>query len=81
MTVDSKTDGVAIEIVDGVEVLKECVSNEEQVLVFTWKSAFVDNEIALFVARFIQILFRVDFKNVVTHLESNWLNSWCNIFA
>jgi len=41
----------------------------------------MDNKVAFLVARFIQVLFRVYFKNIITHLESNWLDLWCNIFT
>ena len=41
----------------------------------------MDNKVALFVARFIQILFRVDLENIITHLEANRLNLGSNVFA
>ena len=41
----------------------------------------MDHKVALFVARFIQILLRVDFENIVTHLETNRLNLGSNVFA
>ena len=47
--VDTKTYGVPIKIVNRVEVLEECVSDEEEILVLSWKSALVDHEVTLFV--------------------------------
>jgi len=65
---------VLIEIVNRVEMLEESITYQEQVLVLSWESAFVDNEVAFLMARFIEVLFWVDFENVVGHLESNWFN-------
>jgi len=41
----------------------------------------MDNKIAFLMAWFIQVLFRVYFKHIITHLESNWFDLWCNIFT
>ena len=60
---------------------EEGVSDKEQIFVFTWESAFMNNEIAFSLVALIQILFWVDFENVVAHLETNWFNFWCNIVA
>ena len=65
---------VLIEIVNRVEMLEESISYQEQVLVLSWESAFVDNEVAFLMARFIEVLFWVAFENVVGHLEFNWFN-------
>ena len=55
-------------------MLEESITYQEQVLVLSWESAFVDNEVAFLMARFIEVLFWVDFENIVGHLESNWFN-------
>ena len=81
MHVNTEADSVPVEVVDRVEVLKECVSDEEQILVLSWQSALVDNEVALFVARFVQILLWVYLEHVVAHLETDWLKFWGNVFA
>ena len=81
MHVNTEADSVPVEVVDRVEVLKECVSDEEQILVLSWQSALVDNEVALFVARFVQILLWVYLEHVVAHLETDWLDLGSNIFA
>ena len=39
------------------------------------------NEITFSVIAFVKILFWIDFKNVVTHLESYWLNFLSNVFT
>jgi hypothetical protein len=44
---------VLIEIVNRVEMLEESITYQEQVLVLSWESAFVDNEVAFLMARFI----------------------------
>jgi len=72
---------VLIEIVNRVEMLEESITYQEQVLVLSWESAFVDNEVAFLMARFIEVLFWVDFENVVGHLESNWFNQRSDVFA
>jgi hypothetical protein len=50
MIVDTKRKCVLIEIIDRVEMLKESITNQEEVLVLSWESAFVDNEVTFFVA-------------------------------
>jgi len=62
-------------------MLEESVTNEEKILVFTWKSTFMDNEIALFMTGFVKILLWVDLENVVAHLETDWLQLRGNIFT
>jgi hypothetical protein len=79
--VDTKTDGVAVEIVNRVEMLEESVSNEEEVFVLSRQTALVDNEVALFMARLVKVLLWVNLKYVVTHLESYWLNFGSDVFA
>ena len=79
--VDAKTDCIAVEVIDGVEVLQEGVTDEEQVFVLAGQPALVDDEVAFLMARLIEVLFWVDFKDVVTHLETNWLHLWCDVFA
>lgn len=81
MLVDAEGQSVLVEIVHRVEMLQEGVTYQEQVLVLSWESAFMDNEIAFFMARFVEILFWVDFENVIGHLETNWLNFWSNVLA
>lgn len=65
MLVNTKRKSILIEIVNRVEMLKESITYQEQVLVLSWESALVDDEVTFLMARFIKILFWVDFKNVV----------------
>jgi len=81
MHVNTKADSVTIKVVDRVEVFQESITNEEKILVLTWKSAFVNDEVALFMARLIEVLFWVNLENVVTHLESDWFDLWGDVFA
>ena len=81
MLVNTKGKCVLIEIVNRVEMLKESITNQEQVLVLSWKSTFVDNEVTFLMARFIKVLFWVDFENVIGHLETDWFNFWSDVFA
>ena len=62
-------------------MLEEGVTNQEEVLVLTWQSALVDHKVALFVAGLVQVLLRVDFEDIIRHLESNWLDLRSDIFA
>ena len=62
-------------------MLKESVTNKEQVLVFTWESALMNDKVALIMTGVIEILLRVDLENVVRHLETNWLNLLSNAFT
>ena len=41
----------------------------------------MNDEEALAVIRFVKVLFWVDFKNVITHLETNWFDFRGNIFT
>jgi hypothetical protein len=50
MLVDTETESIFVEVVDGVEMLEECITNEEEVLILTWKSALVDDKVAFMVA-------------------------------
>ena len=81
MLVNTKGKCVLIEIVNRVEMLKESITNQEQVLVLSWESAFVDNEVTFLMARFIKVLFWVDFENVIRHLETDWFNFWSDVLA
>lgn len=81
MHVNTEADGVPVEVVDRVEVLEESVSDEEQILVLSWQSALVDNEVALLVARFVQILLWVYLEDIVAHLETDWFDLGGNIFT
>jgi len=70
---------IAVEVVDGVKVSQEGVTYQEEILIFAWESAFVDDEVAFALVTFVQILLWVNFKNVVAHLKTNWLN-FCRYF-
>jgi len=62
-------------------VSQEGITNEEQILIFAWKSAFVNYEIALSFITLVKILFWVDFKDVITHLEPYWFYFGGHFFA
>ena len=81
MLVNTKGKCVLVEIVNRVEMLKESITYQEQVLVLSWESAFVDNEVTFLMARFIKVLFWVDFENVIGHLETDWFNFWSDVLA
>lgn len=53
---------------------EESITNKEKVLIFTWQSAFMNNEEAFIIVGRVKILLGVNLENVVTHLESNWLD-------
>jgi hypothetical protein len=81
MHVNTKADSVLIEIVHRVEVLQESITNQEQILVFSGKSALVDDKVALLMAGLIEVLFWVNLEYVVTHLESDWFDLGSNILT
>jgi len=77
----TKADGITVEVVNGVEVLEESVSNEEEVFILSGQTALMDNEVTLLMAGLIKVLLWVNLKYVVTHLESYWLNLGSDVFA
>ena len=79
--VDTKRNCVSIKIINWVEMLQEGISDQEQVLVLSWKSAFVNNKVAFIMVRFVKVLLWINFEHIVTHLETNWLNLWGNVLA
>ena len=62
-------------------MLQESVSNEEQILVLSWETTLMDDEETFIMVGFIEILLWIDFKDIVTHLESNRLNLWGDVLA
>lgn len=60
---------------------QERVTDQEKVLVFTWKSALMNHEITLSLITFVEILLWVDFKDIITHLKADWLDFGGNILA
>lgn len=62
-------------------MLKEGVSNEEEISVLSRKFAFMYDEEAFSFITLVEILFWGNFENIVTHLESNWFNFWGNFFT
>jgi len=55
-------------------MLEESVSNQEQVLILSWKPALVNDEVAFIMTGVIQILLGIDLEHVVRHLKANWLD-------
>jgi hypothetical protein len=81
MHIDSKTYLIFVKIINGIEVTQESITNEEQILVFAWKSTFMNYEVALALIALIQILLWSDLENIVTHLETNWFHLLGNILT
>lgn len=81
MDIDSQAHLISIKIINGVEVSQESITNEEQVLIFPWKSTFVDDEIAFTLIALIKILLWIDFKDKVAHLETNWFDLGGNLLT
>ena len=57
---------------------KECVSDQEQVFILSWKSAFMNYKVAFIIISFVKVLIRLQLEYIVAHLESNWLHFLCN---
>ena len=72
---------VTIEIIHGVEVAQEGIAYQKEVLVLAREAALVDDKVALAFVAFVKVLFGVDLKHIVAHLESYWLDLGCNILA
>ena len=62
-------------------MLQEGVTDQEQVLVLSWETALVDDEVTFVVAGLVKVLLWINFKDVVTHLETDWLQFWSNAIA
>jgi hypothetical protein len=60
---------------------EESISYQEEVLVFSWQSAFMNHEVAFALIALVKVLFWVNFKDVITHLESNRLHFRGDILA
>ena len=81
MYINSKTYLVLIEIIHRIKMLKESITYQEKIRILAWQFAFMYDKVAFSFIRLIEILFWVYFKNVVAHLESDWLNFWCDFFT
>lgn len=81
MNIYSKTYLVTIEIINWIKMTKESVTNQEKILIFARQTAFMYYKITFTFITFIQILFRINFENKITHLKSNRLDFRSNIFA
>jgi len=57
---------------------KECITNQVKVLVLSWELALMDNKIALILIGLVKVLSWVNLENVITHLETDWLNLFSN---
>merc|ERR1712227_1061689 len=79
--VDAKTNGIVVEVIHRVEMLEESITNQIEVLVLARESALVDDEVALLVARFVQVLLGSDLEHVVAHLEANRLDLRGDVLA
>jgi hypothetical protein len=60
---------------------QEGVTYQEEILVFTWQSALVDDKVAFALVALVKILFWVDFENVIAHLKTYGLDLGRNFFA
>ena len=81
MNINSNTYLIVVKVIHRVEVSEESITNEEKVLIFTWQSAFMNNKEAFIIVGRVKILLGVNLENVVTHLESNWLDLICDGLA
>ena len=74
MNIDSQAYLVLVKVIDRVEVPEERITYQKQVGILAWQSTLVDHEVALALVRLVEILLRVDFEDVVRHLEAHWLD-------
>jgi hypothetical protein len=59
-------------------VAQEGISNEEEIGVLAWKFALMNYKVAFAFVCGVEVLRRIDFKNVVAHLEAHWLDFFCD---
>ena len=50
------------------------ITNHEEILIFAWESALMNDEIAFSLITFVKILLWVYFKDEIAHLEANWFD-------
>ena len=50
------------------------ITNQEEILIFAWESALMNDEIAFSLITFVKILLWVYFKDEIAHLEANWFD-------
>ena len=60
---------------------QESITDQKEVLVLSWESALMDDKVAFTLVTLVEVLLWVDLKNVVTHLETNWLHLRGNFLA
>jgi hypothetical protein len=77
MDVDTKTYLILIKIIDRIEMPQESITNQEEILILSWQSTFVNDKVTFIFICFIQILSWVDFKNIIAHLKAYWLDLGC----
>lgn len=53
---------------------QESITDQKEVLVLSWESALMNDKVAFTLVTLIEVLLWVDLKNVVTHLETDWLD-------
>ena len=58
---------------------QESITDQKEVLVLSWESALMNDKVAFTLVTLIEVLLWVDLKNVVTHLETDWLKLSRNI--
>jgi len=62
-------------------MLEEGVADKEQILILSWKSAFVNDEVTFFMTGFVEVLFWGNLEYVVAHLEADWFQLWSDVLA
>ena len=81
MHINSQTDLVSIEVIDGIEVSEESIADQEEILILTWQSAFMDDKVAFSLVAFVKVLLWVDLEDVIAHLEAHWFDLGGNLLT
>jgi hypothetical protein len=69
MGIDTQAQLISVEVVHGVKVPKECVSNEEKISILPGKSTFMNHKITFIIICFVKVLVGLNLENIVTHLK------------
>ena len=81
MHVDAQAYLILVEVVHRIKMTQERISDQVQIFVLSWQSAFVDHEIAFSFIALIKVLLWSYLENIITHLETNRLDLLGNILA
>ena len=81
MFVDAEGDGLFFKIVDLIEVAEEGITDQIEVATAPLHLILMNSKLASRTFGLMEIEFWSNLKNLITNLNTNWLQFWCNFFA